>query len=240
MNRAATRSASARNGLELPGPVQRVWYNLVKRSLQLGWTLCYKVRCTGHMNVPREGPVLLVSNHQSHFDPPLVGGCCPRAVSYMARETLFKSPLFGGLIRSLNAFPIDRDGSGIAGIKETLRRLKRGEAVLVFPEGTRSPDGQIAPFKPGFASLAVRSQATVVPVGLAGAYQAWPRKRNLPGPGRLYLHYGRPMPPDELAGATERELVARIEAEVRACFALVEARRLAAARKAGGSIAPSE
>ncbi|HOU36076.1 MAG TPA: lysophospholipid acyltransferase family protein, partial [Candidatus Omnitrophota bacterium] len=82
----------------------------------------------------------MVSNHQSHLDPPLVGCGCRRQMNFLARNTLFRSPLFAKLISSVNAIPIDREGGGLAGLKETLRRLKRGEMVLVFPEGTRTPD----------------------------------------------------------------------------------------------------
>ena len=80
-------------------------------------------------------------------------------MNYVARETLFRLPLLAPLMRFLDAFPIDREGSGLSGLKETLRRLKRGELVLIFPEGTRTTDGEVAPLKPGFISVARRSGA---------------------------------------------------------------------------------
>jgi len=86
--------------------------------------------------------VLVVSNHQSHFDPPLVGIGCWRQMNFVARESLMTFRPFGWLIRSIGAIPIDRDGIGLSGIKESLKLLKRGEMVLIFPEGTRTPPGQ--------------------------------------------------------------------------------------------------
>ena len=160
---------------------------------------------------PRRGPVLVVSNHQSHFDPPLVGAGCWRRMNYLARETLFRFAPLGWLIRSLDAIPIDRDGLGLNGIKESLRRLKRGEMVLIFPEGTRTRDGEVAPFRPGFTVLAARSKAWILPVAIEGAFDAWPRSQKLPRLGTIHVLYGKPIPPEEVAGCDERELVAEVE-----------------------------
>ncbi|MBN2022411.1 MAG: 1-acyl-sn-glycerol-3-phosphate acyltransferase [Pirellulales bacterium] len=203
-------------------PVNERWYGFCKRILQLGWVTLYRVRVSGRENIPAEGPVLLASNHQSHFDPPLIGACCPRRANYMARRTLFPFAPFAWLLNSLGAFPIDRDGVGLAGVKETLRRLRRGEPVLVFPEGTRTYDGRIAPFRPGLAALAARSRAAIVPVGVAGAYDAWPRWRPLPGPGRLVVHFGPAIAPDEVRALDDRALVAEVERRVRAAHAVAQ------------------
>ena len=203
--------------------LNEIWYATLKRSLQLFWVLFYSARRSGFENIPTEGAVLLVSNHQSHFDPPLIGSCCPRRVSYLARATLFKFKPLGWLIGSLGAFPIDREGSGIGGIKETLRWLKQGQVVLMFPEGTRSYDGRVAPFRPGFASLVYRSQVTIVPVGVAGAHEAWPRSKRCPGRGKLHVHFGSPLSPDEVRRYDEKSLVAEVERRVRVCHA--ESRR---------------
>jgi 1-acyl-sn-glycerol-3-phosphate acyltransferase len=199
--------------------LSRIWYCLLHRSLQLAAVLAYRVRYLGRENIPASGGVLVVSNHQSHLDPPLVGIGCRRQMNYLARETLFRFAPFRWLISSVNSIPIDRDGIGLGGIKEALRRLKRGEMVLIFPEGTRTRDGKIARFRPGFTALAVRSGAAILPVALDGAFQAYPRSRKFPGPGRIRVCYGPPMMPAELAGRDERELLAEVERRVRACHA---------------------
>jgi 1-acyl-sn-glycerol-3-phosphate acyltransferase len=195
------------------------WYELLRRGLQLLGVVIYRVRYSGRQNIPAEGGVLAVCNHQSHFDPPLVGLGCPRMMNYLARDTLFGFAPFRWLIRSANAIPIDREGSGLGGIKESLKRLKRGEMVLVFPEGTRTSDGKIAAFRPGFTALAVRSGAAILPVAIDGAYQAWPRRRKFPGLGRIRVHFGVPITPGEIAGRDERELLTETERRVRECLA---------------------
>jgi 1-acyl-sn-glycerol-3-phosphate acyltransferase len=206
----------------------RAWYRLFQRWLQLAAVVVYHVRYSGRENIPAEGGVLVVSNHQSHFDPPLVGLGSPRAMNYLARESLFRFAPFGWFIRSVNAFPLDRDGIGLGGIKEALKRLKRGEIVVIFPEGTRTRDGEIARFRPGFTTLAVRSKAAILPVAIDGAFQAFPRGKKLPGAGRIRVCYGKPIMPAELVGRDERELVEEVERRVRACQA--EIRRITAER----------
>lgn len=146
-------------------------------------------------------------------------------MNYLARHTLFGFAPFRWLIRSLDAIPIDRDGIGLSGIKESLRRLKRGEMVLVFPEGTRTADGDIQPFRPGFTALAVRSGASILPVAIEGAYQAWPRRQRFPHPGRIFVHYGLPVLPNRVKSLAERDLLAEVEDRVRACHAVVRSQR---------------
>ena len=128
---------------------------------------------------PPTGRCLLVSNHQSHLDPVLVGLACPRQLKYLARHDLFFWP-FSWWIRALGAVPIDRKRGAVGGMKTTLKLLKQNEAVLVFPEGSRTYDGQLQPLRPGFCLLARRSGATIVPVAIQGAYAAMPRGSTFP------------------------------------------------------------
>ncbi len=203
----------------------RAWYESLRVLAELAAVLGWKVRHSGRGNIPRSGGILVVSNHQSHLDPPLVGLGCSRRMNYLARETLFRFPPLRWLIASLDAIPIDREGMGLAGIKESLRRLKRGEMVLVFPEGTRTVDGEIQPFLPGFTALAVRSRAAILPVAIEGAYEAWPRRQRFPQPGKISVHYGPPILPDQVKSLSERDLLAEVERRVRACQAMLRARR---------------
>ena len=125
---------------------------------------------------PRFGRRLLVCNHVSFFDVFFLGIPLRRPLNYVARSTLF-IPVLGSFIRSVGAFPIQREGIGASGMKETLRRLRAGGIVTLFPEGTRSHDGQLGPLKPGIAVLVERVGVPVVPAGLAGMFEIWPRSR---------------------------------------------------------------
>lgn len=198
---------------------KRLWYELVRYFVQLLGVVVYRVRYTGMRNIPSEGAVLVVSNHQSALDPPLVGMGSPRRMNYLARDTLFGPAPLRWLINSLDAIPVHREGIGLGGIKESLRRLRRGEMVVIFPEGTRTDDGQIAAFRPGFTSLAVRSRAAILPVAIEGAFAVCPRGRRLPGLGRIHVCYGSPIPPEQLDSYDPRELIREVERRVRRCHA---------------------
>ena len=186
----------------------RLWYRFCKGFCQL--TLCsiHVGRVFHRHHVPLTGPALLVSNHQSFFDPMIVGYGLSREVDYMARDTLFRNALFGRLISSVNAFPVKRDEIDIAAIKETFRRLKAGRLVLLFPEATRTFDGKIREFKPGIALLARKAKVPVVPVVVDGAFECWPRNAILPRPMvPICAAFGQPFYPDEFMQYPPEEFV---------------------------------
>lgn len=199
------------------GPLKALWYWLSSTALWVGFTALYRLRVTGQSNVPMEGPVVLLANHTSHFDPPIIGGATRRQLSFLARDTLFVGP-FGWLIRSYDAVPVDRDGASLAGIRATLKRLKQGGAVLLFPEGTRSADAVLQPLKPGFVALVRRSGACIVPVGIAGAHAAWPRGQSRPRlRGRIAVVYGEPITPGQVAAQDDSALIASCAERIDAC-----------------------
>ena len=158
--------------------------------LRLGFGL----RRRGTEHVPAKGPVLLVANHASFLDPPLVGAALPRQLTFMAKAELFDVPLFGGLIRRLNARPLRREGGDAAALRMALRVLKEGGALLVFPEGTRGENGILGPAKPGAGMLAVLGGAPVIPVYIGGSGRAWPRGRRFPRPVNVTVTFGSPLP----------------------------------------------
>jgi 1-acyl-sn-glycerol-3-phosphate acyltransferase len=199
--------------------LNRFWYEFLRLIVKNIAVSVFHVRYSGVKNIPSQGGVLVVSNHQSHFDPPLIGLGSSRRLNYLARDTLFRYAPFRWLIKSLDAIPIDREGIGLAGIKQSLKRLKQGEIVLIFPEGTRTPDGQIKTFRPGFTSLAVRSRAAILPAAIEGAYQCWPKSRLFPRPGKIYVCYGQPILPREYEDMDERDLLVLVEKRIRQCHA---------------------
>jgi 1-acyl-sn-glycerol-3-phosphate acyltransferase len=176
--------------------------------------LLFKARAFGLHHVPEHGGVLLVSNHQSFMDPVLAGMPLHREGHYMARDSLFNNPWFGRMISSFNAFPVRRNAADISAIKETLRRLKNGQIVLLFPEGTRSPDGRIHEMLPGVGAIAKKARVPVVPMLIDGVYQTWPRDQLLPRPGNVIIEYGSPLNPDDYADMSAEELMEEIRRRI--------------------------
>ncbi|HEY8505260.1 MAG TPA: lysophospholipid acyltransferase family protein, partial [Gemmataceae bacterium] len=170
----------------MSGWLARRWYDLAYWPCFLATIFGFSLRVAGRRNMPAAGPVLVLSNHQSHLDPVLLGVASPRRLASLARRTLFRNRFFAALIRSLGAFPIDQEGVGKEGIKTVLDLLASGRAVVVYPEGHRTPDGRLQPLLPGISLILRRARVPVVPCGIAGAYHAWPRSRNYPVPSPLF------------------------------------------------------
>ena len=152
----------------------------------------FRVRVEGLEHIPRQGPLILASNHVSFIDPPIIGSMVPRVVNFLARESLLRLPVLGWLFRQVNAVPIDRN-NGASGLKAILDRLQAGGAIIVFPEGTRSPDGRPMRAKAGVGLTVLRTAAPVVPVRLDGAFEAWGRHRIFPRPKKIILRFGQPL-----------------------------------------------
>ena len=169
-------------------------------SYRIGWTVFralyatyFRWRVFGAENVPLSGGVILASNHASFLDPPLVGAGLKRDINYLARESLFRFPGIGALLRSWNAVPVDRDGGGAAGLREILHRLLAGGGIILFPEGTRTRDGKLQPARSGIGLTVIKSTVPVVPVRTFGTFEAYGRNQKFPRPACVAVKYGRPM-----------------------------------------------
>lgn len=167
---------------------------------RIGWT-CFRVMYATYFRwrvlhperVPLDGSVLLASNHASFLDPPLVGSGLKRQCTFLARDTLFRFRFTRWLLTHWQAVPIDRDGGGVAGMKRILEALSLGRAVILFPEGTRTRDGQLQHARSGIGMLVLKSQAPVVPVRVWGTFEAYGRHVKFPKPKRVTVKYGRPL-----------------------------------------------
>jgi 1-acyl-sn-glycerol-3-phosphate acyltransferase len=195
------------------------------------WVICrtlgisvFGVRTRFAEPLPKTGGLLVLSSHQSHLDPLLLGLACDRRLSSLARASLYKFKPFGYVITALDAVPIDREASTVAAMKAVIRRLEAGAAVVVFPEGTRTPTGRLTDLKSGFALLAKRAKVPIVPVAIVGAWECWPRTRLFPQPGRVRLEFGKLLMPEEIAAMDERQILAECTARLTALDA--EARRI--------------
>jgi len=169
-------------------------------SYRLGWIFFrslfagyFRWRVMGAENVPEQGGVILAANHASYLDPPLVGAGLRRGINYLARESLFRFPGMGALLRSWSAVPVDREGGGARGLKNILDRLLAGGGIILFPEGTRTCDGRLQPARSGIGLTVIKSTAPVVPVRVFGTYEAFGRRHIFPRPHRVTVKYGAPL-----------------------------------------------
>lgn len=192
----------------------------VLRLLSLLAGRYFPVRFHGHERVPESGGMLILSNHQSYLDPVLLGMPLFREAAFMARDTLFRGAL-GRLIRHLNAYPVRRGSADVGAIKETLRRLRAGWAVIAFPEGTRSEDGAIGTMKSGMAVIARRAAVPIMPALIVGAFEAWPRNARWPRRHVIDVAFGSPITPDEFAGLSDDDLIALVRARITGLHALL-------------------
>lgn len=149
-------------------------------------TLGFSLRTAGVRHVPKGGPVLILANHESYFDPLLVGLAVRRQISYLARKTLFRNRFFRWLIENLGAVPIDQEGFSREGLQVSIDILQAGNPLLIFPEGTRTPDGRLQPFKAGVMLVLKRCPVPVLPVGIAGAYESFSMHSKVPRPSPLF------------------------------------------------------
>jgi 1-acyl-sn-glycerol-3-phosphate acyltransferase len=194
-----------------------LFYEAIRRSAHVLLAVFFRAQAVDVENVPGSGPLLLAANHQSYLDPPTIGSLVThRHLEFIARAGLFKYRPFAWVISLLNSIPIREDTGDAQAVREVLRRLEKGRAVLIFPEGSRTPDGKIHTFKRGVALLVKRARCPVVPVAIEGAYQRWPRFGwpRLVGPP-VIVRYGKPIPYEELMKEGADAAMRRLEKEVR-------------------------
>ena len=165
------------------------FYEFAKRIFRfqfglMGWKI------VGLENMPAEGPVILAVNHQSLWDPIVAGSSLPRKVSFMAKEELFTIPILGNIFRKMGAFPVKRGQGDMNAIRHSLALLKEGGVLGLFPEGTRSKDGELKKGLPGMVFLMEKSKATVVPLKMFGTRNLLTR-----GWGKIVVVVGKPMTP---------------------------------------------
>lgn len=206
----------------------RPWYRFIRwvfRNFFIRPLGRFKV--IGAENVPVSGPVLFAPIHVSHFDPPVVACASPRETHFMAKEELFKPPVFGPLIRSLGAFPVKRGQNDTESIRRAIDILKSGHGLLVFPEGTRGDGETMLPITPGVSMLAKKTGAKVVPVGIIGTHVVLPKGRSKLRRSPITVVFGPAQTYDEMIAGAEA-------AQVREAFVEKLGQMIADACRAGG------
>lgn len=155
--------------------------------------LYFRWRILNVASVPSTCGAIFAPNHASLVDPFIVGAAVPRQTTYLARETLFRFAPLGWLLRKWSAVPLDRDRGSAAGLRIVFERLRQGDAVLLFPEGTRTRDGKLQPARSGIGLIVIKSEVPVVPVRVFGTFEAMRREAWLPLPRRVTVRFGQPL-----------------------------------------------
>jgi 1-acyl-sn-glycerol-3-phosphate acyltransferase len=187
-------------------PYYRFAYTIVGLEL-----LLHRIRIEGRENIPAAG-CLIISNHVSFMDPTTVGWALPREIYYLGRKSLFKPPFWSWFLPICNVLPIDREGHDIAGLRRIIKMLQSGKSVLLFPEGTRSPDGRLQPAEPGAALIAVKAAVPILPVRVFGTFESLSRKDRFLHFHPIRVVIGRPYTPtlpEGRVGKSDYEAVAR-------------------------------
>lgn len=191
-----------------------MFYVIAKGICKLLFMVFFRMQYYGVENIPKEGPLVIASNHLSLLDPPVIGTCADRKVHFMAKKELFV-PVLGYIYRLLGAFPVKRGGADKAAIKQGIDILQKGEVLAIFPEGTRSKTGKLGKAEPGALMMASKARAAIVPCCVAGtdlkrAGRIWPK---------VTVRFGKPMyfPADipltkEILLELSEEMMKRIEA----------------------------
>jgi 1-acyl-sn-glycerol-3-phosphate acyltransferase len=211
-----------------------LWYRFNFWVLWPAFTLGFSLRTEGCRHVPRTGPLLILANHESFLDPPVIGLAIRRKIHYLARKTLFRPPAFAAYLRSMGTVPVDQEGVAKEGLRTSIDLLQAGKRLLIFPEGERTPTGHLLPFKPGIQLVLRKVPVPIVPVGVAGAYEAFPRHARLPRLAPLFwpangasiaVSVGKPILPQRYQAVSRDGLLGflfdEIQAQVRRAEKLV-------------------
>ncbi len=161
----------------------------------------------GQENMLREGGCIVVPNHASFLDPPIMGASYKyRPIRFLARDTLYKGKIWTSILLSLHTLPLSRDKGDIAALRKALNLIKEGKAVALFPEGTRTPDGELHEPKGGVAFLIGKARVPVVPVYIEGTFNVWPKGAKWLRRAKISVTYGKPIAPEEFpSGGKSRD-----------------------------------
>ncbi len=170
-------------------------YTIIKTIFFILFKIFWKIEITGSDNIPKKGSLIVAPNHVSYLDPVIVGISMKRKVHFIAKKEVFSTVLGNLFFRQLNAFPVDRDKIDMAALKNALNLLQQGEILGIFPEGTRSMNGELKEFKLGIIKIAMKAGAPILPVGIIGVHKIYPRGKKFPTlfKHKIIVRFGSPI-----------------------------------------------
>lgn len=156
-----------------------MFYLIVRLFIIVLFKLFFRLEAKGSENIPLKGGFILAANHVSYLDPPVLAAACPRVLSFLAKEELFKNRLFGHFLTSLNVFPLKSQASDIRSLRWAIKVLKEGKPITIFPEGRRTYDGKLDKPQRGVGLLAAKADVPIIPAFIDGSIRALPRGSNM-------------------------------------------------------------
>ena len=190
---------------KLKSGIKEVIKFIVRGALYIWFKLFYRLEINGGENIPKEGPLIFCGNHRSYIDPPLIVTTAKRDIKFLAKEELYKNKFLAFLGWAFEAIPVKRDEKDIAAIKSSLKDLKEGKCIALFPEGTRNGLEKGEKVKDGVAFFAVRSGAKVIPCGIKGGTKEL---------RKLTINYGKPLVYSEYKGSKDKDVLDKITKEI--------------------------
>ena len=177
---------------------------LIIRTLALILSkLLFRLQAFGQNNIPLKGGFILASNHTSYLDPPILAAACPRMLSFIAKEELFKNAIFGRFITALNAFPLKTETADLRALRWAIGVLKAEGAVAIFPEGGRTTDGELDEPLKGVGFIAAKANVPIIPVFIEGSNKAFPVNSKFIRPKKIKVYFGQPIKLEEFNLQTE-------------------------------------
>ncbi len=190
-------------------------YKLLQPIAKVIAWLLFRPKVVGTENILLKGGVLIVSNHPTYLDPILLAIYAPRPFSFVAKRPLFHMPVIRTFLWLTDCIPVEQDAPDRRALRLSIRKLRDGDALVIFPEGTRSDYGKLRPFQLGPAMIAAEAKSPIVPCGLAGVYESWRMDAPIPKPAPVSIVFGKPFMPEILPDATRRESLLHITERMR-------------------------
>ncbi len=194
---------------------------LLRGTLFVVMRVLFRIEYSGKERVPKTGPLIIVANHVTYLDPLWIALPLFRKIRFMTWDKVFSFPPAGAFLRWLGAFPVSLENPEMGAFKTALRILRRGEALMMFPEGGRSPDGRLMQFKHGASRLALRTGATILPVVIQGGARVWNSRMWVPRPGKVRVEYLEPIHAVQ-CDEGEKELTDRFRHLIECCIGATE------------------